>query len=127
MPKYKLERKHLDLIDRNQLNKFLDDFTAKIHKSYVEINFEPKNLILNNTWPDAMDNNIHSIGLFSGAGGLDIGAQLAGSKVISSLDFDSDSVSTMKSNDLFNHACHFHKDIRDLKVKEYSLKLLNKK
>ena len=32
------------------------------------------------------------------AGGLDIGSQLAGVRVISSMDFDKDSVETMRSN-----------------------------
>src|SRR5690606_18436581 len=60
------------------------------------------------------------IGFFSGAGGLDIGAQLAGSKVISSLDFDKDSVATMRSNSYFSHTAHLHKDIKATSAKDYS-------
>mgnify|MGYP001471141352 FL=1 len=45
-----------------------------------------------------------AISVFSGAGGLDVGAQLANCKIISSLDNDIDSTSTMKANKYFNHS-----------------------
>lgn len=67
-----------------------------------------------------IDSKINAIGFFSGAGGLDIGTQLAGVKVISSLDFDRDSVLTMKANAYFQHTQHFHKDIREVSAKDYS-------
>lgn len=65
-------------------------------------------------------NGISTISFFSGAGGLDIGAQLAGSKIISSLDFDKDSVETIRSNSIFKDALHFHKDIREVNASMYS-------
>ncbi len=39
-----------------------------------------------------------SISLFSGAGGLDIGSEMAGVEVIYATDFDSDCIETLKSN-----------------------------
>jgi len=47
---------------------------------------------------------IASVALFSGAGGLDIGAKMAGIDVISCIDFEHDAVETLKQNDLFNEA-----------------------
>lgn len=64
--------------------------------------------------------NVKTISFFSGAGGLDIGAQLAGASVISSLDFDKDSVETMKNNAIFKNAVHFHEDIRSVYALKYS-------
>lgn len=66
-----------------------------------------------------INSKIQTIGFFSGAGGLDIGSQLAGAKVISSLDFDRDSIATMKANKYFAHATHFHKDIKEMNAKDY--------
>jgi len=43
-----------------------------------------------------------AISLFSGAGGLDIASFLAGVPVVVSTDFDSDSIQTLRENDLFD-------------------------
>jgi DNA (cytosine-5)-methyltransferase 1 len=59
----------------------------------------------------AKSGRTHVVSFFSGAGGLDIGAQLAGAKVISAHDFDSDSVKTLKLNAYFDHTAHFLGDI----------------
>lgn len=80
-------------------------------KSY-NVNFNQNKII--------EDSKINVISFFSGAGGLDIGAQLAGTKIISSLDFDKDSVETINANPFFKSAKHFHKDIRDVDSKMYS-------
>lgn len=48
-----------------------------------------------------MNNNIVAVSLFSGAGGLDIASTLAGVPVVSSTDFDSDCIETLKLNDLY--------------------------
>jgi DNA (cytosine-5)-methyltransferase 1 len=125
MPIYKLQKKYLKLIYKEQLNHFLKDFDVKKHKSYIEIEYEPKYFNVNDDSSDIIDSKIQAIGLFTGAGGLDIGAQLAGSKVISSLDFDFDSVATMRANKYFEHAKHYHQDIRELKTNTYS-KILSK-
>lgn len=63
---------------------------------------------------------IHAISFFSGAGGLDIGAQLGGVKVIASLDFDEDSVNTMKSNAFFKHSKHHHDSIENFSARSFS-------
>ena len=46
-----------------------------------------------------MKKNIVSVSLFSGAGGLDIASCMAGVPVISSTDFDSDCIQTLKANE----------------------------
>ena len=45
--------------------------------------------------------SIAAVSLFSGAGGLDIASVLAGVPVISSTDFDSDCIRTLKANDAY--------------------------
>lgn len=45
-----------------------------------------------------MSNNIVSVSLFSGAGGLDIASCMAGVPVISSTDFDADCIKTLRAN-----------------------------
>jgi len=80
---------------------------------------EQRGYSVNNKIEEIIDTKINAIGFFSGAGGLDIGTQLAGAKVISSLDFDLDSVMTMKANAYFDHAHHFHKDIKDITANDY--------
>lgn len=59
-----------------------------------------------------LDSRTHVFSFFSGCGGLDIGAQMAGIKVLSSLDFAKDAVETM--NKFFAHACHMLNDIRNV-------------
>jgi DNA (cytosine-5)-methyltransferase 1 len=78
-----------------------------------------KGYTVNNLIEPDGKNCIQAIGLFSGAGGLDIGTQMAGVKVISSLDFDKDSVSTIKSNPYFSSGTHLHSDIRDIDLNIY--------
>lgn len=46
-----------------------------------------------------MKNNVVSVSLFSGAGGLDIASVMAGVPVISSTDIDDDCIETLKLND----------------------------
>ena len=57
--------------------------------------------------------------MFSGAGGLDIGAQLAGVKVLSSLDIFEDSVETIKRNPFFKDTLHEVGDITQLSGSHY--------
>ena len=61
-----------------------------------------------------------AISLFCGAGGLDLGSVLAGTKVLSSLDFDKDSINTIRQNKIFKDSEHFCTDIRDFNLKKYN-------
>lgn len=104
-------------LHKPQMDILVNEF-EKIQEEVIKINYKHKSFNVNKD-NSVIDSKIQSIGFFSGAGGLDIGAQLAGSKVISSLDFDLDSVKTLKSNKYFNHTHHFHKDIKDIDASLY--------
>ena len=75
------------------------------------------------TCNDKMDlfknSDIQAISFFSGCGGLDIGTQLAGVKVLSSLDFYEDSVNSLRKNSFFSHTEHFCEDIANVQGKDY--------
>jgi len=81
--------------------------------------YESKGFSVNDKQEEIIQSKINAIGFFSGAGGLDIGTQLAGAKVISSLDFDKDSVSTLKANKYFAHAEHILNDIQNITAADY--------
>ncbi|MFB9974724.1 DNA cytosine methyltransferase [Allobacillus sp. SKP2-8] len=48
-----------------------------------------------------MTQEIKAISLFSGAGGFDIGCQMAGIPVVFSIDIEEDAINTLKINDIF--------------------------
>ena len=54
---------------------------------------------------------IKAISLFSGAGGLDIGCQQAKINPVFCLDYDHDSIETLKLNKHFNNADLYNSDI----------------
>jgi len=97
----------------SEKRKFIKDFQVKkeidiVHKQQ-KINQKKINF-----------SNVHAISLFSGAGGLDLGSVLAGAKVLSSLDFDKDSINTIRQNKIFKDSEHFCADIRDFNLKKYN-------
>ena len=62
-----------------------------------------------------MSRDIVAVSLFSGAGGLDIASILAGVPVISSTDFDSDCIKTLKANeDYFGETKILEGDLREI-------------
>ena len=113
---YKISKTQLSKIEKNQLKEFVSDFR---NGNNIEIDFYQRNYKVNSKSNSLIDSKTQAISFFSGAGGLDIGTQLAGIKVISSLDFDKDSVATMQSNKFFSNSIHLHKDIKDIKGSEY--------
>ena len=92
---------------------FIDDvLKSHNHNQLNDSAFVDKNYFLTKALKEEVDESkIHVLSFFSGAGGLDIGAQLAKAKVISSHDFDPDSISTLKKNPFFDHAEHNLGDI----------------
>src|SRR5690554_6316579 len=116
---YKLDREFLSLLEEPQLRLFENEFKIK-KEQFLGIQFEKRGYTVNDKIEQIIDSKIQTIGFFSGAGGLDIGSQLAGSKVISSLDFDRDSVATMNRNKYFSHTKHFHRDIKEMSALDYS-------
>jgi DNA (cytosine-5)-methyltransferase 1 len=116
---YKLHKEVLSLVKESQIRIFQENFANFTKKNFIEINYNHRSYNVNSELNLISDSKISAIGLFSGAGGLDIGTQLAGVKVISSLDFDRDSISTMKANKFFSGAVHLQKDIKDICGIEY--------
>ncbi|MGI6341974.1 MAG: DNA cytosine methyltransferase [Bacteroidales bacterium] len=116
---YKLDRSFLSLVEERQLSLFEDEFEIKKEK-FVGVKYEDRGYTVNDKTELIIDSKIQAISFFSGAGGLDIGAQLAGSKVISSLDFDRDSIATMRKNNYFSHTTHMCRDIKNMKASDYS-------
>lgn len=70
---------------------------------------------------------IVAISLFSGAGGLDIGATMAGARVVSNLDFDTDSIRTLKANSQFGDSQIHHADISAFDTKIFKKRLAQEK
>ena len=66
-----------------------------------------------------LQSKIQGLSFFSGGGGLDIGAQMAGIKVLTSLDFEKDAVATLKANKFFAHTEHRLDDIRNVKASDF--------
>lgn len=99
---------------------FFESLGVKRIKGKYSIPFVDKNFSCIPYLDKVLDSNIHGLSFFSGAGGLDIGAQMAGIKVISSLDFEKDAVETMSANPFFSHTQHFHEDIRNIKASDFT-------
>lgn len=117
MSKYNFDYSKLNYLIEKQREDFIIDLNKRIN-SNGEITIKKRGYKVNNSVVDFADNT-NAISFFSGAGGLDIGTQLAGVKVISSLDFDSDSVKTMESNAFFKHTRHICGDIQNVKASNY--------
>lgn len=110
-----------EIIDKTT-NKYIPICVKKYGDHYL-MEFNDKNYKVNST--PIPNSNILSISLFSGAGGLDIGSQLANVKVISSIDNYSDSVKTLKMNNYFKESNHICDNVENV-TGEYYKKLLKK-
>ena len=84
------------------------------------LHFEDKNYNCMPYLESVLDSKIQGLSFFSGGGGLDIGAQMAGIKVLTSLDFEVDAIQTLKNNKFFAHTVHRLDDIRNVKSCDYS-------
>ncbi len=115
---YKFEKEFLENIADNQLLEFKSQMNND-DEGNIKIPFTHKGYKCNDKIPECIDSKVQAISFFSGCGGLDIGAQLAGVKVISSLDFYGDSVQTLKANKFFDHSEHFTEDITNVKGDDF--------
>ena len=115
---YTLKKEFLSKYTENQLSDFLKDFKININGD-IEIPYEHKGYTCADKIECFKDSKIQAISFFSGAGGLDIGTQLAGVKVLSSLDFFEDSVETIKRNPFFKDTLHEVGDITQLSGSHY--------
>ena len=120
-----LEKKTFLPIIESQRKAFFDSLNVEEINGQYKIEFEDKNYCCMPFLSSVQDSKIQGLSFFSGGGGLDIGAQMAGIKVLSSLDFDKDAVSTLKANSFFSHTQHRLDDIRNISASDYS-ELINK-
>lgn len=123
MSVYKINKEYIKNITKHQKEVMLTDFELD-EDGNLEIDYNHKGYTVNNL-NNNFSEDIHAISMFSGAGGLDIGTQLAGIKVIASLDIFKDSVKTMQMNQFFNGTFHEHGDIQNVDVEQYK-KILSK-
>jgi DNA (cytosine-5)-methyltransferase 1 len=107
-------------ITTEQRDVFFSSLGVRRRNNGYALSFEDRNYNCMPYLQEALESNVHGLSFFSGAGGLDIGAQMAKIKVISSLDFERDAVETMRANKFFSHTQHFHEDIRNIKASDFS-------
>lgn len=118
MPIYDIDKRHYKNITPHQLEDMLRRFDVD-DKGTIHIPFVHKGY----TCADVLNTplkNVKALSMFSGAGGLDIGARLAGVSILSTLDNYGDSVRTLEENKLFQGALHEEADITTLRSDHYS-------
>lgn len=86
----------------------------------IYIPYQDKNYSCNDMIDAVASSHVHCISFFSGCGGLDIGTQMAGTKIISSLDCEPIAIATLKGNPFFQFSEHHCEDIRNISAKFYS-------
>ena len=115
--KYIIDKQYFDNVVEHQRVKMLQDFDTNANGDIsIDVNF--KSYRVNDAEPK-FDTSVQAISMFSGAGGLDIGAQLANVKVLSSLDFFEDSVKTIGLNKCFSESVHMNRDIKTVTAQDY--------
>ena len=82
------KREYFKNICEAQFQEFISDFSVNKNGD-IEIPYTYKGYSCNDQIPD-FSKSVQAISFFSGCGGLDIGTQLAGVKVLSGLDFFED-------------------------------------
>lgn len=115
---YKIDNKFFQNVTQHQREKMLEDFELD-ENGNILIPYTHKGYTVNDMDIEFRE-DIKAISMFSGAGGLDIGTQLAGIKVISSLDIFEDSVETLKKNKFFSHTVHEVGDITKITGNHYA-------
>ena len=120
MSKYVIiDEKDNQYIQMNQRKDFFDSLGVSSKQGKFKIHYEDKNYKCLPYLEGVLNSKICGLSFFSGGGGLDIGAQLSGIKVLTSLDFDKDSIETLKQNKFFSHVSHRLDDIRNIKAIDY--------
>ena len=122
MPNYTIKKEILEKFNKKQKETLFGDFNVT-DKGDVVIKYSHKGYKCNELKVNK-NSKIKAISLFSGAGGLDIGTQLAGIPVISTMDNFNDSVKTISMNKFFENSIHECKDITKLESNHYKDLLL---
>lgn len=116
---YILKKEYLQNITPIQLNEFVNSFEVN-SSGDILIPYSHKGYTCNDKKYLFENSGVQAISFFSGCGGLDIGTQLAGVKVLSSLDFYEDSVNSLRQNDFFSHCVHYNEDINQVKGNDFN-------
>ncbi len=117
----RLKKSDFLILQDSQRKEFFETFPSYIPtENFIDIEYSSHNYTCAPFYEKMVDSKIQALSFFSGCGGLDIGAQMAGAKVLSSLDFDKDAVTSLKANKFFSHTLHQCKDIREAKAQDYS-------
>lgn len=118
---YILGKRHLRNICEHQRLELMNSFIGcNQDENSIYINYTDRNYLCMPKLDILRESSIHAISLFSGCGGLDIGVQMAGVRVISSLDFEQATVDTLRANPFFSLSDHNCEDIRNINGKFYS-------
>ena len=118
MPELVISHSVFDNVTPHQKQAMLVDFNLNSNGDIV-IPYQHKGYTCNDTSISFIP-GVKAISMFSGAGGLDIGAQLAGVEVLSSFDIFEDSVKTIRQNAFFANARHEVGDITKINGTHYS-------
>lgn len=118
---YKFKKQSIANLCAHQRQICIDSFSNFYSdEKYIYIPYQDKNYYCKDYIDKIADSKVQCISLFSGCGGLDIGTQLAGAKVISSLDFEPSAIETLKANYFFKFSQHNCEDIRNITGSFYS-------
>ena len=118
---YKLNKKYLKHVCSEQKASMLNTFTGcKQDRDFIYIDYVDKNYLCMPMLEKIRDSKTCALSLFSGCGGLDIGTQMAGVKIISTVDFEPATVETLNANPFFSFAEHNCADVRDKQANFYS-------
>lgn len=120
MTKYSLQSEIFTPIIESQRKEFFDSLNVPLKECVFTLDYTDKNYNCMPYLDAALESKIQGLSFFSGGGGLDIGAQMAGIKVLTSLDFEKDAIATLKANRFFSHTQHRLDDIRNVKGTDFS-------
>lgn len=118
MAVYTIQKDYYAFFAEHQRNELLSDFQLNKNGD-IEIEYTHKGYKCNDLVMD-QNSDTKAISMFSGAGGLDIGTQLAGVPVLTSLDIFEDSVKTIGQNNFFSRTRHECGDIHSIDGKHYA-------
>lgn len=118
---YLLPISSLHNITPHQREVFLDAIGKdKITGDHIKLSYTDRNYKCASHIDEVADSKVHAISFFSGCGGLDIGTQMGGAKIISTLDVEPATVETIRANPFFQFAEHRLGDVRLVRATDFS-------
>lgn len=118
MKTYRFDNEWIANLVPQERKSFVASIGGQESESVIEVPVRHRSLKINGEQTQS-DQKVCGIGFFSGAGGLDVGAHMAGAKIISSMDFDKDCVETLRANEKLLGSKSICGDIQDQSAKDY--------